>query len=241
MEGELSSFDEYISRCKPEQKDIYYLVAPSRDLAMMSPYLETFEKNGIEVIIVYSAIDDFVMGNLKKYSNRKLVSCESGGIDLDNDKDKKSDDENDEKKSTGPKLTDDEAEAFCTWFKEALPDKVENCKTTKRLNSSPAVVTDHESGALRRMLKMVDTQDGNAGSMGLPKQSVEINPEHPVILGLYQIRHKEPKLAKVCAEQIFDNCLVAAGLLDDGRSMLPRLNEILEGLIKSADDEKSSE
>ena len=28
-------------------------------------------------------------------------------------------------------------------------------KVTKRLSDSPAIVTDHESGALRRMMKMV--------------------------------------------------------------------------------------
>ena len=29
-EDELSSFEEYISRCPPEQKNIYYLIAPNR-------------------------------------------------------------------------------------------------------------------------------------------------------------------------------------------------------------------
>ena len=30
MGGELVSLDEYVSRCPPEQKDIFYLFAPSR-------------------------------------------------------------------------------------------------------------------------------------------------------------------------------------------------------------------
>ena len=33
------------------------------------------------------------------------------------------------------------------------------------------------------------------------------------------------------AEQVFDNALVAAGLLDDGRSMLPRIHKLLERLV----------
>lgn len=32
--GTLTSFDEYLSRCPPEQKAIYYLVAPSREVSM---------------------------------------------------------------------------------------------------------------------------------------------------------------------------------------------------------------
>merc|ERR1712125_1105 len=42
-------------------------------------------------------------------------------------------------------------------------------------------------------------------------------------------------VAKVCAEQVYDNCLVAAGLMDDSRSMLGRLNDLLLVAIKSAD------
>ena len=53
---------------------------------------------------------------------------------------------------------------------------------------------------LRQSLK----QDGQEG-MELPKQQVEINPKHPMIKGLFEIREKEPALAKVCAEQIFDS------------------------------------
>jgi len=33
--------------------------------------------------------------------------------------------------------------------------QVKQVKVTKRLSDSPAIVTDHESGALRRMMKMV--------------------------------------------------------------------------------------
>lgn len=236
MNGELSSFEEYISRCKPEQNEIYYLVAPSRQLALASPYLETFEKSGIEVILVYSAIDDFVMNNLQKFSGRTLISAEKGGLDLgdDNDEDEKQDDESKESSDSNNTLSTNESNEFCAWFKLELSDKIESCKVTNRLGASPAVVTDHESGALRRMMRMVDTQNGSNEVTPLPKQTVEINPKHPVIVGLNEIRKKEPTLAKVCAEQVFDNCLVAAGLLDDGRSMLPRLNGILESLVKGA-------
>lgn len=39
---------------------------------------------------------------------------------------------------------------------------------------------------------------------------------------LHGIKTREPLLAQMIAEQIFDNALVAAGLMDDGRVMLPR-------------------
>merc|ERR1712157_304490 len=48
----------------------------------------------------------------------------------------------------------------------------------------------------------------------------------------------DPVLAKVCAEQVYDNCLVA-GLMDDSRTMLGRLNDLLLVAIKSADIESA--
>lgn len=66
-EGEMTTFDEYISRCPPEQKAIYYLIAPSRSAALQSPYYETFKKHNKEVLLLYHTVDDFVMSNIKKY------------------------------------------------------------------------------------------------------------------------------------------------------------------------------
>ncbi len=40
-------------RCNPEQKNVYYLVAPSREAALSSPYYETFKKHGTEVLFLY--------------------------------------------------------------------------------------------------------------------------------------------------------------------------------------------
>lgn len=70
--GELITFDDYISRCPPEQKEIYYLVAPNRDAALRSPYYETFKKHGREVLLLFNTIDDFVMSNIKTYSGMFL-------------------------------------------------------------------------------------------------------------------------------------------------------------------------
>lgn len=236
----LVSLDEYISNLRPEQNQIYYLCAPTREAAAMSPYLEAFEKANLEVIFVYTAIDDFVMANLDSYEGRQLVSVEKGDIDLSKfsteEKDKKEESESeDSAKADAQTLDATQSMEFCTWLKTTLGDKkVASCRPSSRLVSSPAIVTDNESGAMRRMMRMVDTADGTRDTMPLPKQNVEINPSHPIIVGMYNIREKEPVLARILAEQIYDNCLVAAGLLDDSRTMLPRLNDLLLSLVKGA-------
>jgi len=229
--GEMISLDDYISRCKPDQKDIYYLHTPTRETSLQSPYMEAFEKTDREVILVFNAIDDFVMANLGKYEGRNLVSAEKADIDLPCEEDRK------DNVDSSEGLSEEEATKFCSWFQVTLNDKVTGCKTTTRLGSSPAIVTDNESGAMRRMMKLVDTTDGGREGMILPKQRVELNPKHPIIIGINSIKEKEPTLAKVLIEQIFDNCLLAAGILDDGRSMLPRLNDILLTVVTEARSE----
>jgi HSP90 family molecular chaperone len=231
--GILTSFDDYIGRCSPEQKEIYYLVAPSREAALMSPYYEQFKKSGVEVLFLYQTIDDFVMRNVNAFNGRTLVSAETSSVDLD----KEDKAEKDGEESTGAKLSEEEVTAVCSWIKTALGEaRVREVKSTTRLSESPACVTDHESGALRRMMKMVDQSNAGAAAAVLPPQILEINADHAIIQTLSAV-HKQDNaemqaVAKLVAEQVLDNALIAAGLIDDPRAMLPRLNSILESTLK---------
>jgi HSP90 family molecular chaperone len=71
------------------------------------------------------------------------------------------------------------------------------------------------------------------GDAELPesKPDLELNPDHPMIVKLQHTRSSSPELAQQVAEQIFDNALVAAGLLEDPRAMLARMNSLLEKLL----------
>eukprot|EP00937_MAST-01D_sp_MAST-1D-sp2_P005985 g5985.t1 len=229
--GELTSIDEYINRQKPTQEKVYYLLAPDRSMAEASPYFETFRKNGVEVLFMYTAIDDFVMNNLTQYNGRPLVSAESKDLEFGGDEDGADDEDG----------TDSAADdALVAWLKEALSERVREVKTTTRLVDSPAIITDHESAALRRMMQMVDTSAG-AQAQQLPLQNLEVNPKHPLIQRLSQSRDAQPALAKLVAEQVLDNALVSAGLMDDSRVMLPRINELLEHALAGGEDGESGE
>lgn len=52
-EGDVCTLDEYIARCPPEQKNIYYMMAPDRKGAFASPYYETFKAHDKEVCALY--------------------------------------------------------------------------------------------------------------------------------------------------------------------------------------------
>merc|ERR1711871_1195702 len=148
---DLSTLEQYISRLSPEQKNIYYLVAPNRDAAFKSPYYETFKKHDREVLLLYNTIDEFLMSNMRTFQGRDLVSAESSDIDLA----KEGKDEKDE--NNNGELSDVDAEALCTYLKDTLGNKkVRDVKITKRLADSPCLITDHESASVRRMMRMVE-------------------------------------------------------------------------------------
>ncbi len=212
--GELVSLDDYIGRMGPEQGDeIYWLLAPSRDSALSSAYMEAFKAKGVEVLLMYSTVDEFVMNNLMSYSGKSLVSAEAAKLDLD-------------AKTEESSLAADEAEALAGWMKEAV-DGLKEVKLSSRLVDSPAIVVGHESAGMRKMMAMVES--GRAPT--LPPQTLEINGSHPIITRLAKARHTSPDLSKEVATQLFSNALITAGLLDDPRTMLPNVNAILERVL----------
>jgi len=235
--GELTSLDEYISRCSPTQDKIYYLLAPSRSMAEQSPYYEAFKASKTEVLFVYTPLDDFVMSNTMTFNGRKLVAAESNDVSLDTDNESESEDDGNADSADDKKDGGDEQQsmnAMISWMKDTLGEtRVMDIKTTTRLSSSPAIVVDHESAAMRRMLRMVQQSQNDEGELpGLPPQHLHLNPKHPLVRSLAD-RYSEggednQELCGLVAEQIFENAVIAAGLQDDSRSMLPRINTILE-------------
>jgi len=61
-----------------------------------------------------------------------------------------------------------------------------------------------------------------------------------IMRNLFAIRHSSSSLAQDCAEQIYDNALIAAGLMDDPRIMLKRLTTILETTLSNTNHSSES-
>jgi TNF receptor-associated protein 1 len=66
---------------------------------------------------------------------------------------------------------------------------------------SPAIVVEHESASFRRMMKYVDPSRAPT----LPKQIMEVNPSHPIIKKLHEIRGTKPSLATLVLQQVYSN------------------------------------
>lgn len=58
------------------QRDIYYLSAPSRALAELSPYQEGMKKKDVEVLFCYEPYDELVLLQLRQFQKFQLTSVE---------------------------------------------------------------------------------------------------------------------------------------------------------------------
>jgi HSP90 family molecular chaperone len=213
-----TTLDDYISRMPPDQTQIYYLNAPNRKSALESPYYESIRANGYEVLFLYHPLDDFAMQNLREFNRRKLCSAESQSV------------ETSLKQQQKQLQLEQEYADLATYVKAILTDKVSTVTITDAVSKYPAYIVDHESSSMRKMMKMMDTQSmfGTEGPVPIPKQKLHINPTHPIMAKLSIIKDKQPSVAKAVMEQVFDNALMAADLMDNPRDMLPRMQSILE-------------
>lgn len=239
-EGKLLSLDEYIATLPSEQNTLYFLFSPTRSEALLSPYYEAFKKNNINVIFVYTPVDDLLLSTMKTYQNKKFVSCETTDVEslLANKNpviEKSNNTSNTANTASKPEIKDNDPEVskFVDWLKLALNSKASEVKATTRLVSSPAMITSKHSSSLNRMMRMVNMPNGNGiNSMETPRLTLEINLRHPFIQKLNELREKNNEVATLLAEQMYDNCCISAGLMNDPRNMIPRLNNMMNLLVE---------
>lgn len=211
---EFTSLADYVSRMPEEQKAIYYVNGPAREVIEAGPYLEVFRNKDYEVIYTHEAIDDYVLGLLGEFEGKKLISVDQADLDLaDNAGEDKAD-----------ALSEAEVKDFNTWLKEILGGKVTEVRESKRLVDSPAILlSPYGTHSMQRMMQLMH-QDLNQTTPGI----LEINPKHPLIKRLNVLRGQGEQFANVAAEQLYENAQIAAGIVVDPRNMVNRLNEILE-------------
>lgn len=86
---DLTSFKDYVSRMKENQKDIYYITGESKDIVSNSAFVERVKKRGFEVMYMVDPIDEYAVQQLKEYDGKKLVCVTKEGLELPEDEEEK--------------------------------------------------------------------------------------------------------------------------------------------------------
>ena len=215
--GKTTSLSDYVTRMGSEQKEIYYLIGPNRAAIESGPYLEGFKARNLEVLFCYEAVDEYVMSNVREFDGKKLAGADHADVKL-----------SDLPKPEGA-LSEAETKALTEWLKTTLGDRVAEVKASDRLVDSPALALNADkfmSPHMRRMMKAMN-KDGAEPAL---RVNLEINPRAAVMKRLFETHTASPDKAKLVAEQILDNALISAGLLDDATPMVARLYKLLESV-----------
>ena len=214
------SLDDYISRMKDGQEAIYYITADSFAAAKNSPHLEVFRKKGIEVLLMYDRVDEWLMSSLFEYKEKKFESVTKGELDLG-----KLEDESEKKQH---QETEKDFKDVMEKIKKTLGEQVKEVRLTHRLTNSPACLVKEEhdmSANLERILKQAGQNVPSS------KPIFELNPEHPLVAKLKEEANSErfDDLTLV----LFDQATLAeGGQLEDPGTFVKRLNELLLSMAK---------
>ena len=214
-EDQTVSLADYIERMKEDQEAIYYITADNFNAARNSPHLEIFRKKGIEVLLMYDRVDEWLMGSLTDFEDKKFVSVAKGELDLDKLSDK---DEKEEQKKV-----EEQAKDIVKTIKSSLEDKVEDVRVSHRLTASPAciVLNEHEMALyMQHLLK----QAGQ--SMPNTKPVLEINPAHPMLEKMKD--ETDMDKVKEWSMLLFEQAILAeGGQLENPAGFVSRLNKIM--------------
>ncbi len=215
--GKTTSLADYVSRLGADQKEIYYLVGPNRAAIESGPYLEGFKARNLEVLFCYEAVDEYVMSNVREFDGKKLTAADHADVKL-----------TDLPKPEGA-LSEDDTKALTAWLKTTLGERVAEVKASDRLVDSPALALNADKFMSPHMRRMMKAMNKDSAESPL-RVNLEINPRSAVMKRLFETHTTAPEKAKLVAEQILDNALISAGLLDDATPMVARLYKLLESV-----------
>jgi len=77
------NIDDYLKQMTAGQENIYFILAPTRDLALNSAYMEPFKNTKVPVLIVNMHVDEMVFRQLQTYKGKyKFVNVETSYDDI---------------------------------------------------------------------------------------------------------------------------------------------------------------
>ena len=209
------SLDDYIGRMQENQDKIFYIVADSYEAANNNPALEIFRKKGIEVLLMYDRIDEWLMSHLNEYDEKAFQSVTRGDLDLG--------DMDDEDVKKAHEETEKAFEGTVERFTKALGEKVKSVRVTHRLTDSPACIVTDENDMSTQMAKLME-----AAGQKVPetKYIFELNPEHALVQRIAD-EQDETRFGDWAELLLQQATLAERGSLKDPGSFVRKLNHMM--------------
>ena len=211
-DGKWTSFKDYVSRMKPDQKAIYYITGNNEKNLRASPLLEAYKNKGFEVLIMADDIDDIVIPSLMKYKDFELKGVNRAGSDeeLGIDKDEA------KKKEEAFKPVQEK-------IKKALGERVKDVVLSKRLSDSPSCIVVDENDPGIQMERMMRAMGQAAPEV---KPILEVNADHAIVKTL-ENSTDEGYISDV-SEVLLDQALLVSGAeLSSPTDFIKSMNKLI--------------
>lgn len=227
-EKQIVSLEDYIKRMPEGQDKIYYVAAETFNAAKNSPHLEVFRDKGIEVLILYDRIDEWLMSHLTEFEGKQFNSVARGDLDdlafanSDKEQSNLAEDLKTEKEALEKEFTD-----TLQKIKTVLGEKVADVRLTQRLTSSPACIVAQEGQMTSQMERLLRA----AGQEISNKPILELNPKHLLVKRIQS--EKEEEFFKDLSQILLNQAILSeGGQLDDPATFVKKFNELLLQVAK---------
>ena len=215
--GKYTTFEEYIEKMPPDQEEIYYLTGESRTILAHTPYLEVFKDRNWDVLFMTEPIDEFVVPSLTEYKGKKLKAADKGDVEADE----------------VTKVKAEEHEKTYKTLIETLKEKitdVQDIRLSSRLRESASCLVVDE-GAMGANMERIMQRMGQGEGMPMGQQRIlELNPEHPAVLGLQKLYESTPEDPRIenYGRLLYEQAVIAEGSkLTDPVAFAQRVNELM--------------
>jgi molecular chaperone HtpG len=214
------SLDEYVERMKEGQEKVYYILGEDQHSIAYSPHLDLFKRYDYEVLVLTDPVDPFMLVRLNKYKDFPLENVANADLKVPEEGQAKGE----EQKAAVP---EQDTAGLIERFKTQLGERVSEVRMTSRLSDSPARLVDPE-GALNQEMQRVYRMLNR--DFEAPKKVLELNPRHPILVGLNNQPADSP-LGALIIEQIYEDALLIEGLHPDPASMITRIQKLIEAAL----------
>lgn len=221
LEEKPITLKEYVDKKQKDQKYIYYACGKTIDEIKLLPQIEKYKKDGINVLLLTSNIDEFTLLMIRDYSTNEFKNIASETSDTLTDKEKEKIDELNTKYK---KLIDN--------LTSALSGKVDKVSFSAKLVDSPVCISTKEGISLS-MEHILDNQaDLKHDESRKPKaiKVLEINPDHELFKSISKLSDKD---SKYYASILYDEALLLEGYdIENKREFITKLNKLLVEINK---------
>ena len=191
------TLDEYVSRMKEGQKEIYYACGETIDKIELLPQVEAVLDKGYEVLYLTEYVDEFALQTLMEYKEKKFMNVCTNALDLDTEEEKEQ-----------IKKENEEFKDMLNIMKEAIPE-VKEVRFTNKLKGHPVCLTS-EGGISVEMEKVINAMPTDEKIQAT--LVLEINKDHDIVKKIKELYTNDKEALKSYSKILYSQARLIEGL-----------------------------